>query len=350
MRGKSAHVEIQGCDALRIGLRVPPCAPLQDMVRITAKAEDAGFHYLWVPDSQLLWHDVWATLGALAIGTDRIILGTNVTNPVTRQAAVTAGASRTVMDAAPGRFVLGIGVGDSSVRIQGRPPARMGELRRYVSEVRTLLSGEAVPGPNQPYRMVEGRDEEPMVYVSATGPKMLQLAGEIGDGAIFVGGIDEASLEYARQNIASGASQARRDPSAVDIAVGCFAYVGDDIEYGMALMRPYAAVFALRHPDLLVGELEVPGSEQELGFYPDLGHARDWDAAVEATDWVPDGVLTDFCERYCLIGDGPTIRGKVERLAAAGVDNLYVRGVHSYELPHAVLDGFAEHVLSSRQS
>lgn len=315
-------------------------------MKLAAQAEGAGFHYLWIPDSQLLWHDVWATLGALAIGTDRIILGTNVTNPVTREAAVTAGASRTIMDTAPGRFVLGIGVGDSSVRLQGRPPARMEELRHYVSEVRTLLRGKPVPGPHQPYRMIEGIHEELMVYVSATGPKMLQLAGEIGDGAIFVGGIDESSLEYARNNIASGASRVGRDPSSVDIAVGCFAYVGDDIEHGMALMRPYAAVFALRHPDMLAGDTTAPGSEQELGFYPDLGHARDWDAAIEATDWVPDRVLADFCERYCLIGDGPMIRESVERLAAAGVDNLYVRGVHSYELPHAVLDGFAEHVLS----
>lgn len=332
---------------MRIGLRVPPCAPLQDMVKIAMKAEEAGFHYLWIPDSQLLWHDVWATLGAVAIGTDRIVLGTNVTNPVTREAAVTAGASRTVMEAAPGRFVLGIGVGDSSVRIQGRQPARMEELRRYVSEVRTLLRGEQVPGPQRPYRMIEEIEEEMNVYVSATGPRMLQLAGEIGDGAIFVGGIDEASLAYARDNVSSGASRVGRDASSIDIAVGCFAYIGDDIEFGMTLMRPYAAVFALRHPDLLDGKVEAPGSEQQLGFYPDLGHAKDWDAAIKATDWVPDGVLTDFCERYCLIGDGPTIRRRIEGLAAAGVDNLYVRGVHSYELPHALLGGFAEHVLSS---
>lgn len=315
------------------------------MVDVARQTEEAGFEYLWIPDSQLLWHDLWATLGALAVGTNRIVLGANVTNPVTREASVTASASRTLIDSTRGRFVLGIGVGDSSVRIQGRPSASMAELRRYVAEVRALLRGDSLPGTNGPYRMVEATEDEVPVYVSATGPKMLQLAGEIGDGAIFVGGIDEASLDYASENISIGAARAGRDVSEVDVAVGCFAYVGDDLDYGKRLMRPYAAVFALRHPDLLGEKVITPGREEQLDFYPDLGHARDWEDAIEATDWVPGPVLDDFCDRYCLIGDGPTISREVDRLASAGVDNLYVRGVHSYELPISVLEGFAQHVL-----
>lgn len=316
-------------------------------MEIARRAESAGFDYLWVPDSQLLWRDVWATLGAIAQGTDCMTLGTNVTNPVTREAAVTAGAAATIAEAAPNRFILGIGVGDSSVRIQGRSPARMAELATYVEEVRTLLAGDEVAGKAKPYRMVDSPDEPVPVYISATGPRMLRLAGELGDGVIFVGGIDEEALEYARQNIGIGAGRSQRDPATIDLAVGCFAYVGDDIEYGMRLMRPYAAVFALRHADLLGDEVDAPGKEQDLGFYPDLGHARDWEAAIEATDWVPDEVLEAFCDRYCLIGDGPTIRRRVEELSDLGVDNLYVRGVHSYELPDDVLSGFSDHVIQS---
>lgn len=316
------------------------------MADVARSAEKAGFDYLWLPDSQLLWRDVWATLGAVAVNTGRIILGTNVTNPVTREAAVTAGASATMVEAAPGRFVLGIGVGDSSVRIQGRRPARMAELAGYIEEVRSLLKGDEVAGADNAYRMVEPSRHEVPIYISATGPKMLQLAGEVADGVIFVGGIDEEALAYARENVAMGAARARRDGDGLDLAVGCFAHVGDDVGYGKLLMRPYAAVFALRHPDLL-GDYEVspPASEKGLGFYPDLGHAREWEAAIDATDWVPDPLLDMFCDRYCLIGDGPTVKEKVEELAELGVDNLYVRGVHSYELPTDILDGFAEHVI-----
>lgn len=315
------------------------------MVEVARRSEEAGFDYLWVPDSQLIWRDVWATTGAMAVATDRIVLGTNVTNPVTRAASVTAGAAFTLVEAAPGRFVLGIGVGDSSVRIQGRRPARMAELAEYVAEVRTMLRGKWLEGPLKPYRMVEHPSQPVPVYISATGPKMLELAGELGDGVIFVGGIDQPALEYAHRHIGAGARRAGRHPGDLDVAVGCFAHIGDDLAHGKQLMRPYAAVFALRHPELLGEDVETPGREKDLGFYPDLGHARDWDAAIEATSWVPDRVLDEFCDRYCLIGDGPTVRERVEELGRLGVTNLYVRGVHSYELPLNVLDGFATHVL-----
>lgn len=315
------------------------------MVEIARVAEGSGFDYLWVPDSQLLWRDMWVTLGVMATGTSRIILGSNVTNPVTRDASVTASAALTVVESAPDRFALGIGVGDSSVRVQGRRPARMAELRAYVHEVRTLLGGGEVAGPSKPYRMVAGSESTVPIFISATGPNMLQLAGEIADGVIFVGGIDTHALTYARDNIAIGASRANRDSEQIDLAVGCFAHVGDDVEAGRLAMRPYAALFALRHPDLLEKGVTPPGAESDLGFYPDLGHARDWDAAVEATDWVPDGLLQEFCDRYCLIGDGEATRAAVEKLGQLGVTNLYVRGVRSYELPWDVLFGFAEHVI-----
>lgn len=107
---------------MKIGLRVPPCEPLGGMVDIAVDAEAAGFDFMWVPDSQLIWRDLWGTLGAMATGTDRISLGSNVTNSVTRDPSVTAGAAATIVEAAPNRFVLGIGVGDSSVRIMGRRP------------------------------------------------------------------------------------------------------------------------------------------------------------------------------------------------------------------------------------
>ena len=66
---------------MRIGLRVPPCRPLDEMVDVATRSEEAGFDYLWVPDSQLLWRDVWATTGAMAVVTDRITGRSTATAP-----------------------------------------------------------------------------------------------------------------------------------------------------------------------------------------------------------------------------------------------------------------------------
>lgn len=315
------------------------------MADMALEAERAGFGLLWIPDSQLIWRDMWATLAAMTTVTDRIGLGSNVTNPVTRDATVTAGATATIADAAPGRFILGIGVGDSSVRILGKRPSRIAELRHYIGDIRTLLAGDSLTGSgDKPYRLIETPGGEVPIYVSATGPKMLQLGGEVGDGVIFVGGIDADALAYARENVGAGARHAGRTPDEVDLAVGCFCHIGD-ADHGRLLMRPYAAVFALRHPELL-GEFDIepPDTEKSLAFYPDLGHARDWEGAIEQTSWVPDAVLDSFCDRYCLIGDGPRVLSDIQRLSDLGVGDLYVRGVYSYRLPHDLLSGFATQI------
>lgn len=74
---------------MQFGLRIPPCAPPQDIAAAVASAEALGFDYAWIPDSQLLWRYVWVTMAASGARTSRITLGTNVTNPVTRHVTVT---------------------------------------------------------------------------------------------------------------------------------------------------------------------------------------------------------------------------------------------------------------------
>ncbi|GGM24881.1 hypothetical protein GCM10010129_81740 [Streptomyces fumigatiscleroticus] len=100
---------------LAVGVRIPPCDRADRIVTSVRRAEELGFDSAWFPDSQLLWRDVFTTLTAAALGTERIGLGTAVTHLVTRHPAVVASAARSVAELAPGRFTLGRGVGDSSV-------------------------------------------------------------------------------------------------------------------------------------------------------------------------------------------------------------------------------------------
>ncbi|MFG2376622.1 LLM class flavin-dependent oxidoreductase [Streptomyces sp. NPDC048504] len=100
---------------LRIGVRVPPCDRADRVARTGRRAEELGFDQVWFPDSQLLWRDVFTTLTAAAFATEYIGLGTAVTNLATRHPSVVASAARSVAELAPGRFTLGLGVGNSSV-------------------------------------------------------------------------------------------------------------------------------------------------------------------------------------------------------------------------------------------
>lgn len=98
---------------IRFGLRIPPCADVRQVAATARAAEEAGFDVARLPDSQFLWRDVWAAMALAAISTERIALGTCVTQFETRHATVTAAAAVTIDELAPGRTILGVGTGDS---------------------------------------------------------------------------------------------------------------------------------------------------------------------------------------------------------------------------------------------
>src|SRR5215510_15419001 len=159
-------------------------------------AEDLGYDRAWVPDSQMIWSDCYATLALTAQHTTRIRLGTGVAIPGVRLAPVTAHSIASINRLAPGRVFLGIGTGHTAMRVMGMQPMRVNDFRTYLRVVKTLLRGEEVEytlnGVTRTIRFLHQdlgflnlQDPIPL-YVAANGPQALQVAGELGDGLISV--------------------------------------------------------------------------------------------------------------------------------------------------------------------
>jgi 5,10-methylenetetrahydromethanopterin reductase len=110
--------------SVRFGLRIPPCADVRDVAATARAAEEADFDVAWLPDSQFLWRDVWAAMALAATTTDRIALGTCVTQFETRHATVTAAAAATIDEIAPRRR------GCRQCASRSRTAARSGPARR----------------------------------------------------------------------------------------------------------------------------------------------------------------------------------------------------------------------------
>src|SRR2546423_3706306 len=108
------------------------------------RAEALGWDAAWQPDSQLRRRDTYVLLAAAARATERIMLGPLLANPVNRHPSVTASSIATVDELAPGRVVLGWGVGDTAVRLAGLKPARVKELEESTRSMRGLVDGESV--------------------------------------------------------------------------------------------------------------------------------------------------------------------------------------------------------------
>ncbi len=183
-------------------------------------AEDLGYDRAWVPDSQMIWSDCYATLAVAAQSTSRIHLGTGVAIPGTRIAPVTAHSIASINKIAPGRTFLGIGTGHTAMRVMGMGPMRIKAFREYLRVVRTLLQGEEVEytldGVTRSIRFLHQdlgflnlQDAVP-IYVAANGPLALQSAGEFGDGLISAFNEQPEMIKQNMQLVRKGAEKAGR--------------------------------------------------------------------------------------------------------------------------------------------
>jgi 5,10-methylenetetrahydromethanopterin reductase len=329
-------------------LRIPPCAPAPEIAALAQHAERAGFDEVWLPDSQLLWRDVFAVATAAAAATSRLTLGTAVTNVVTRHPAVIASAARTVAEIAQGRFVLGVGVGDSSVGPVGLRASTGAELRERLGIVRDLLAGREV-GFGIGSGAVTSRLRDPVevpIHLAASGPRNLRLAGELADGAILLSGVAPGPLAAATARIQEGARAAGRAP--IPMTVSAFCRVTDDVSRAARELKPICARIAQNGGAsfLALAGVHVEVPEHLPGVYPDLVHAEDWAAAVRACDpYVSDAAATAFATEFCLYGSAAEIAERLGDVRAAGADAVFLQHVGSYDLPHALLTDVAGQVL-----
>ncbi|MFC5754227.1 LLM class flavin-dependent oxidoreductase [Actinomadura rugatobispora] len=328
-----------------VGIRVPPCAPAGQVVETVRRAERLGFDQAWFPDSQLLWRDVFTTLTAATLGTGRIGLGTAVTNLATRHPAVLASAARSVAELAEGRFTLGLGVGNSSVGPVGMRPSTGAEMRSGIATLRALLDGEewdfgggAVSRLRDPARVP--------LFMAASGPRNLRLAGEIADGVVLLSGVSPDTLADASARVRDGALAAGRAP--VPLVASAYCAVTDDVERAARQLKPICASIAQTGGTkalALAGiDLDVP--DRVGGVYPDLVHAEDWESAVAiCSRWVSDEAAAAFARAFCLFGTAEEIAARLRGLGAAGVRGVYLQHVGSYDLPHELIDTVGEGVL-----
>jgi coenzyme F420-dependent glucose-6-phosphate dehydrogenase len=173
-----------------------------ELVRFAREAEAAGFGYGLISDHYHPWIDrqgqspfVWAVAGGIAQGTTRFRLGTGVTCPLVRiHPAVVAQAAATAAAMMPGRFFLGVGIGERlNEHITGGawPPARerLRMLEEAVEVIRLLWQGGTRSHRGRYYTVEDARlytlpPSPPPIMVAASGPRAAELAGRIGDGLI----------------------------------------------------------------------------------------------------------------------------------------------------------------------
>jgi 5,10-methylenetetrahydromethanopterin reductase len=305
---------------LKFGIEFVPKEIYWKIAAYAIQAENNGFSNLWVTD-HFGNRNVYVTLASAAMYTNKITFGTGVTNPWMVNPVITAQAIATLNELAPGRVVLGMGAGDKTtleaVGIEmGKPLAAVKEA---IEIFRKLTAGESVAYQGEVFKTAGARlNFKPKtkipVYVGAQGPKMLEMAGKIGDG-VLINASHPSDVGYAVKMASEGMRQANKTANDVDIAAYTSFSINEDVKKAMKAATPVVAFIVAGSP---------PPVLEKHGI--DLAKADELRAALKANDFAKAfaSVTPEMIKAFSICGTPEMCIESIAELRKIGISQFVV--------------------------
>lgn len=343
-------------EPVRISLRIPGTAPMPELIKLIQDVEATGFDGAGILDSQLLCRDTYVTMALAATQTSRLTLFPAVTNPFTRHASVLAGAIQTVAELAPGRIKCIIGTGYTSASTIGRKPATLAQMRASMRTVKALLAGDAVDFEGTPGRLGYAAGQAIPVLMAASGPKAIELAGEVADGVLLLVGYTPGIVDAVLARLEQGARRSGRRLEDLEIMWAVRTGTASTTAEAQRQARPTAVHWGilswgnhwLKHAGLQLPAFEIPQAIRDI--YPDLGHAHNWEEAIAATSFVPDDIVAQLCDALGLIGTPEYCAQRIIEMTRVGVTNLYLMPLQTFVGPEQDIRAFRDVVFPRLQA
>jgi 5,10-methylenetetrahydromethanopterin reductase len=307
---------------------------LPDLAAFVARCEDAGLDGVGIHDHPSSGRDAYLALALAAQATHRLQLFPATSSPLVRHPLLLASLAHSLEEIAPGRTYLTVAPGFISTRSIGMGRAPVAVMREAILNLRRLLAGEEVEFGRTSTRL-RNRGATPQIYLLAAGPRMIELAGEVADGAFLMVGLHPAAVRAALRHLEAGAGRAGRSLAAFPVVFVITLGLGSDAQVGARWVRSW---FAPGQPFLNYPSASNLRWLREAGFELDEAH----DPAA-----IPE-------DQACQIADAFGLFGPPERCAErllqareeAGVANVFLFPAHDlaggYDMPEAELQAFAE--------
>lgn len=330
---------MKSSEPIRFGINFLPnrATELVDWVK---SAEDTGFDIAGIADSQSLYRDVYICEALAAVATRKIRIGTRVINPMTRHPAVAACAAATMEELAPGRTMVGIGTGDSAVDNIGMRPSTRAELAEYVRALRELLTtGRTGFVPKyakedqkgvytgEEVKLTWWKNKNIPIYLAASGPMALQLAGEIADGVVINTGLLPDIVRDSIAQVKIGCDRAGRDISEVDMWWLPLTNVDDNRERAINEIAPTLASAGSHLSRFTTKGKHIPDAlmekVSELGRrYNSDQHDKPDSANRELAKEL--GLLDYLADRFSIAGPPKECIAKLENAIDAGARQFWM--------------------------
>ena len=238
---------------MRLGIFFDGFCSSAEMLDVARRAEDVGADSLWFAQ-HMGYRDaiVWAAAAATATRSIRLV--PTAISPYLWPPLPVAMTMATLAELAPGRVALAVSVGNllNLGESGAEPVLPIRVMREYVADLRTLHAGEVARHEGHIHKlrgakMAFGAGLDCPLYIASTGPQMLRLAGEIGDGVLLSAGMTLASCRRCLESAEAGARAKGRDPDKLRKASFIsFSVSHDGAAARAAMLRKLAFLFRSR--------------------------------------------------------------------------------------------------------
>ena len=324
-------------------------AHFQEIVRM---ADAYGVYALGTLDSAFIAGDTYVRTTLMATASERALVGPRPTNPLTREPQIMASYLASIDGLTNGRAFMDIASGDSAVYNIGFKAATRARIEEYITCVRDLMSkGEGTyQGRTQKMRWTEQmvRNKVP-ISICAEGPRMLQLAGRVGDGVIAGTGLLPEVIKDTTERVYAGAREEGRDPSDVEVWFTTRSSLHDD--HDTAIENVMASVSSILHHSMKFSleDKHVPEElRDQIQEYVD-GYVLYEHVLAEGRNpkRMQELRLADYAiKRFALAGNAKDWISRIEEIADSGATKLWMNlGGSSPEAEKHYMRVFGEEIL-----
>ncbi len=301
---------------------------------LVRQAEVGGFTYCWFYDSHILWRDCYPAIAMCMEHTRTMRFGPCVTNPNVRDWSVAASLFASLSLQSGGRFDIGLGRGDSSMRVMGKPPATLARVAEFTEKVRAMVRGEAVTYDGCPssvqFEWSAGHDMP--VWIGAYGPKALATAGKHADGVILQIA-EPALIPWFVQQCHQAGAAAGRDMSGFRVMAAAPAYFGT-MDECVEATRWFPAMVGNHVADIVEKygtNSDVPAS---LTDYIEQRRGYDYSKHGQSDNPYLDFITPEIVQSFAVLGTVEAHIEKLQALKAAGVTqfNIYLDNGNEEEI------------------
>ena len=291
------------------------------------RAERLGWDGITFTDSQNLVADPFVAVAVAAAATERLRFATGVANAHTRHPAALATVAATVQETSGGRFVLGIGRGDTALFHLGLKPMPVARFAELVTELQTYLAGGTVDCDGYPSRLRwldRARQPKVPLDVAASGSRVIDFAARTAERITLAVGADPDRVDWALDLARKAAADAGRDLS--EISFGAYVTVGCHPDLDVARDVISGAVAAFAHFSSMPGSTGAGLAEADRAVVAEVGRRYDSNEHLRNTAAHTEPLRPEFVDRFAVVGPPDVCVQRLRALADLGLERFVITG------------------------